>query len=111
MGLIAKNESRVEIKKIEYPVSEEDINKEIEHMQNQNARTLTVEDRPVQDKDIAVIDFEGFVDGKAFEGGKGENYPLELGSNSFIPGFEDQLVGLKMNEETDVNVSFPESYF
>ncbi len=101
----------VEIKKIEYPVSEEDINKEIEHMQNQNARTLTVEDRPVQDKDIAVIDFEGFVDGKAFEGGKAEKHELEIGSKTFIPGFEDQVIGMKINEEKNINVKFPEEYF
>ena len=101
----------IEIKKVEYNVTDEDINHELGHMQEHNSRLISIEDRPVESGDIATIDFEGFVDGKAFEGGKGENYSLELGSNTFIPGFEEQLIGLKKGEETEVNVSFPENYF
>lgn len=77
---------------------------------DKNARTITVEDRPVQSGDQAVIDFEGFVDGVAFEGGKGESYPLTIGSNTFIPGFEDQLIGAEVGKEVDVNVLFPAEY-
>jgi trigger factor len=80
-------------------------------MADRNSRLVTVEDRPVEDGDITVIDFEGFVDGKAFEGGKAENHELEIGSKTFIPGFEDQIVGMKVGEEKDVNVKFPEEYF
>ena len=80
-------------------------------MQEHNARTITVEDRAVKDKDIAVIDFEGFVDGKPFEGGKAEKHELGIGSKTFIPGFEDQVIGMKINEEKDINVKFPEEYF
>ena len=101
----------IEIKKIEYNVSDEDINHELEHMQEHNARIVTVEDRAVEKGDIAEIDFEGFVDGKAFDGGKGEGYDLEIGSNTFIPGFEDQVIGMKIDEEKDINVKFPEEYF
>ena len=101
----------VELKKVEYKVTDEDVNHELEHMQEHNARIITVEDRPVKEKDIAVIDFEGFVDGKAFEGGKAENHELEIGSNTFIPGFEDQIIGMKIDEEKDINVKFPEEYF
>ena len=101
----------VELKKVEYKVSDEDIEHELSHMQEHNARIITVEDRPVKEKDIAVIDFEGFVDGKAFEGGKAENHELEIGSGSFIPGFEDQIVGMKVGEEKDIKVTFPEEYF
>ena len=101
----------VEIKKVEYPVTDKDVNTELENMQNRNARTITVEDRPVKEKDIAVIDFEGFVDGKAFEGGKSDNYDLEIGSKTFIPGFEDQIIGMKIGEEKEVKVKFPEDYF
>ena len=72
-----------------------------------NARTITVEDRPVQDGDEIILDFEGFVDGEAFEGGKGENYPLTIGSGSFIPGFEEQLIGVNSGEEKEVKVTFP----
>ena len=74
------------------------------------ARTITVEDRPVQDGDDVILDFEGFVDGEAFEGGKGENYPLTIGSGAFIPGFEEQLVGAEAEKEVEVNVTFPEDY-
>ena len=101
----------IELKKVEYPVTNEDVEHELGHMQEQNARTLTVEDRAVKEKDIAVIDFEGFVDGKAFEGGKAENHELEIGSKTFIPGFEDQIIGMKKDDEKDVKVKFPEDYF
>ena len=101
----------VELKKVEYKVTDEDVDHEIEHMQEHNARIITVEDRPVKEKDIAVIDFEGFVDGKAFEGGKAENHELEIGSKTFIPGFEEQIVGMKAGEEKDIKVTFPEDYF
>ncbi len=101
----------VEIKKVEYPVTDEDVEHELSHMQEHNARTITVEDRPVKEKDIAVIDFEGFVDGKPFEGGKAEKHELEIGSKTFIPGFEDQVIGMKVDEEKDIKVKFPEDYF
>lgn len=91
-------------------VTEEDILKEIDLTRERNARMLTVEDRAAADGDTAVIDFEGFVDGVAFEGGKGENYSLRLGSGSVIPGFEDQVIGHKTGEEFDINVTFPEEY-
>lgn len=102
----------LKVEKREYEVTKENIDEKIKEMAMKNARVISGDENSVLEKgDTAVIDFEGFVDEKAFEGGKGENYPLELGSNSFIPGFEDQLVGLKMGEETEVNVSFPENYF
>lgn len=101
----------IQIKKVEYNVSDEDVNHELMHMAEKNARLVSVEDRPVESGDITVIDFEGFVDGVAFEGGKAENYDLEIGSNSFIPGFEDQVIGTKIDEEKDINVKFPEEYF
>ena len=101
----------IEIPKIEYNVSDEDINHELEHMQEHNSRLISIDDRAVKKGDIATIDFEGFVDGKSFEGGKAENYDIELGSNTFIPGFEDQIVGMKIDEEKDVNVKFPDEYF
>ena len=101
----------VEIKKIEYKVTDEDVNHELSHMQEHNARMITVEDRPVESGDIVTIDFEGFVDGKAFDGGKAEGHELEIGSNTFIPGFEDQIIGMKIDEEKDINVKFPEEYF
>ncbi len=101
----------IEIKKIEYNVSDEDIEHELGHMQEHNSRLISIEDRPVESGDIATIDFEGFVDGKAFEGGKAEGHELEIGSNTFIPGFEDQVIGMKIDEEKDINVKFPEEYF
>lgn len=101
----------VEINKVEYPVTDEDVDHEIEHMQEHNARTITIEDRPVKEKDIAVIDFEGFVDGKAFEGGKAQNHEVEIGSKTFIPGFEDQIIGMKTGEEKEIKVKFPDDYF
>lgn len=101
----------IELKKVEYTVKDEDINHELGHMQERNSRIVTVEDKPVEKGNIAVIDFEGFVDEKAFEGGKAEGYELEIGSNTFIPGFEDQIVGMKAGEEKDVKVKFPDEYF
>jgi len=101
----------IEIKKVEYNVSDEDINHELGHMQERNSRMVTVDDRAVENGDITVIDFEGFVDGKAFEGGKAEGHELTIGSNTFIPGFEDQIIGMKIDEEKDINVKFPEEYF
>ena len=80
-------------------------------MAEKNARLISVEDRAVKSKDIAVIDFEGFVDGVPFEGGKAEKHELEIGSNTFIPGFEDQVIGMKLNDEKDINVKFPDEYF
>ena len=101
----------IQLKKIEYNVTDEDIDHEIGHMAEKNSRLVTIEDRPVEEKDIAVIDFEGFVDGVAFDGGKAENHELEIGSKTFIPGFEDQIIGMKIGEEKDINVKFPEEYF
>jgi len=100
----------VKIDKVDVSVTDEEINAEIEKEREANARTIDVEDRSVLDKDMTVIDFEGFVDGVAFAGGKGEDYPLTIGSGSFIPGFEEQLIGAKIGEEIEVNVSFPEDY-
>ena len=100
----------LEVEKKLYEVSDEEIGKEIDRMREQNARVIAVEGRAAANGDIATIDFEGFVDGAAFEGGKGTDYPLELGSNSFIPGFEDQVAGHNAGEEFEVNVSFPENY-
>ncbi len=101
----------IEIKKIEYNVTDEDIDHELGHMQEHNSRLISIEDRPVESGDITTIDFEGFVDGKAFEGGKAEGHELEIGSNSFIPGFEDQIIGMKIEEEKDIQVKFPDEYF
>ena len=101
----------IEIEKIEYTVEDEAVENEIKTMQEKNARLVTIEDRAVEQGDITIIDFEGFVDGVAFEGGKAENHELEIGSGSFIPGFEDQIVGMKIDEEKDINVTFPKEYF
>ena len=101
----------IQIKKIEYNVTDEDVEHELGHMAEKNARLVSVEDRPVESGDITIIDFEGFVDGKAFEGGKAENHELIIGSNTFIPGFEDQIIGMKLEEEREINVKFPEEYF
>ena len=101
----------IEIKKIEYNVTDEDIEHELGHMQEHNSRLVSIDERPVESGDIATIDFEGFVDGVAFEGGKAEGHDLEIGSNTFIPGFEDQVIGMKIDEEKDINVTFPEEYF
>lgn len=100
----------IEVKKVTKAVTDEAVNAEIEKIRNRNARSVTVEDRAAANGDTAVIDFEGFLDGVAFEGGKGEKFPLELGSGSFIPGFEDQIVGKNIGDEFDVNVTFPEHY-
>lgn len=100
----------VKVDKVEVEVTDAEIDAEIDRERESNARTITIEDRAVKDGDMTVIDFEGFVDGVAFEGGKGENYPLTIGSGAFIPGFEEALIGAKLNEETDVNVTFPEDY-
>ena len=101
----------IEIEKVEYTVSDDDINHELGHMQEHNSRMLSIDDRPVESGDITVIDFEGFVDGKAFDGGKAEGHELEIGSNQFIPGFEDQIIGMKIDEERDIKVKFPDEYF
>lgn len=100
----------VEVEKADASVSAEDVEAELKKVQEQNARLLTVEDRGVEDGDQTVIDFEGFVDGKGFEGGKSEDYPLTIGSHSFIDTFEEQLIGKKIGEECEVNVTFPTEY-
>lgn len=100
----------VTVTKIDTTVTDEEVDAELENQRNKNARTVTVTDRPVAEGDTAVIDFEGFVDGVAFEGGKGENHPLEIGSHTFIDTFEDQLVGKNIGDEVEVNVTFPEKY-
>lgn len=100
----------IEVDKIDYTVTDEDVQKDIEASQKKNARLITVDDRAIENGDIAVIDFEGFVDDVAFDGGKGEDYELEIGSGTFIPGFEDQLVGAETDADVDVKVTFPEEY-
>lgn len=100
----------IEVAKTEIEVTEEEIAAELKREQENNSRTVTVEDRAAEKGDIVTIDFEGFVDGEAFEGGKGTDYPLTLGSNTFIPGFEDQLAGVENGAEVEVNVTFPEEY-
>ena len=100
----------VEIKKAEYKVTEKDIEEEINKEAEKNSRLVAVTDRPVKEQDTVYLDFEGFVDNVAFEGGKGENYPLVIGSNSFIPGFEDQLIGSETGQEVEVDVTFPDDY-
>lgn len=101
----------IELPKVEYTVSDKDVEHELGHMAEHNARLVSIEDRPVEKGDIAVIDFEGFLDGNPFEGGKAEKHELEIGSNTFIPGFEDQVIGMKIDEEKDLNVTFPKDYF
>ena len=100
----------LEVTKVDTEVTEEEVNAEIETLQKRYAELVIKEDEPAEKGDTVVIDFEGFIDGEAFEGGKAENYSLELGSNSFIPGFEDQLVGVRAGDEKEVNVTFPEDY-
>ena len=100
----------LKVEKISNRVTQKEIDAKLAEEQEKNARTVSVTDRPVQDKDEVVLDFEGFVDGVAFEGGKGENYPLTIGSGSFIQGFEDQLIGANLEEEKEVRVTFPEEY-
>ena len=101
----------IELKKVEHKVEDKDIEHELGHMQEHNSRLVSVEDRALENGDIATIDFEGFADGKAFEGGKAEGHELEIGSGSFIPGFEDQLVGMKIDEDREIKVTFPKEYF
>ena len=105
-----ENYKGVAIEKKPVKVTDEDVDAEIKKVQDRNSRMVTVEDREAQNGDITVIDYEGFVDGAAFEGGKAENATLNLGSNTFIPGFEDQIIGHKTGEEFDINVKFPEDY-
>ena len=98
------------VDKVSNRVTQKEIEERLGKEQEKNARTIAVEGRPVQDKDEVILDFEGFVDGVAFEGGKGENYSLVIGSGSFIPGFEEQLIGAEAEKEVEVNVTFPEEY-
>src|SRR5699024_6680030 len=100
----------IEISKVDNTVSEEEVELSLNEKVNKNARLISVEGKALENGDTAVIDFEGFENGVAFEGGKGENYSLVIGSNTFIPGFEDQLIGKKAGEEVEVNVTFPEKY-
>jgi len=100
----------VEVTEIDTQVSDEDVMNEIDRERENNARIVSVEDRAIENGDTAVIDYEGFSDGVAFDGGKGENHSLEIGSGSFIPGFEEQLIGKNAGDEVEVNVTFPESY-
>ena len=100
----------IEVEKKNAEVTDEELQAEIDKVRESNSRMITVEDRAVQDGDITTIDFEGFVDGEPFEGGKGEHYPLTIGSHSFIDNFEEQLIGKNIGEETEVNVTFPEQY-
>lgn len=100
----------VEVTKADTEATDADVEEELKRVQEQNSRTVAVTDRAVKDGDNTVIDFEGFVDGVAFEGGKGENYPLTIGSGSFIPGFEEQLIGAEIDKEVEVKVTFPEDY-
>ena len=100
----------IKVEKLKVDVTDAEVEDEIKHMADRNARMVSVEDRAAKLEDIAVIDFEGFVDGVAFEGGKGESYSLTLGSGQFIPGFEEQIVGHNIGEEFDVNVEFPAEY-
>lgn len=100
----------LKVEKTSIEVTAEDVDKQIEQERERNARSVEVTDRAVEDKDEVVLDFEGSVDGVAFDGGKGENYPLTIGSGSFIPGFEEQLIGVELEKEVEVNVTFPEEY-
>ncbi len=100
----------VKVEKADTEVTDEEVDAQIDKERENNARNVEVTDRAVKDGDMTVIDFEGFVDGVAFDGGKGENYPLTIGSGAFIPGFEEQLVGAEINQEVEVNVTFPEDY-
>ena len=100
----------VEVTKAVAEVTDADVEEELKKVQDQNSRTVSVEDRAVKDGDMTVIDFEGFIDGEAFDGGKGENYPLTIGSHSFIDTFEEQMIGMNIGEEKELNVTFPEDY-
>ena len=101
----------IEIPKVEYKVDKKDVDHELGHMQEHNSRLITVDDRPLENGDTATIDFEGFVDGVAFDGGKAEGHELEIGSGAFIPGFEEQLVGMEIDGEKEIKVTFPKEYF
>lgn len=105
-----KDYKGLEIEKKSTEVTDELVNEELDKVRERNSRMVTVEDRPAQNGDTAVIDFEGFVDGEAFEGGKAENYNLSLGSSNFIPGFEEQIIGHSTGEEFSINVKFPDEY-
>lgn len=100
----------IEVEKVDTTATDEEVAAELDKEREANSRTITVEDRAVQDGDMTVIDFEGFVDGEAFEGGKGTDYPLTIGSGAFIPGFEEKLVGAEIGKEVEVDVTFPEEY-
>ena len=100
----------IQVEKSDVAVTDEEVDAEINKERENNARNIEVTDRAVKDGDITTLDFEGFVDGVAFEGGKGENYPLTIGSGAFIPGFEEQLIGAEIGKEVEVNVTFPEDY-
>ena len=100
----------LKVDKVSTRVTQKEVDEEIEKERERNARTIEVTDRAVQDKDEVTLDFEGFVDGVAFEGGKGEDYPLTIGSGSFIPGFEEHLIGAEIDKEVEVNVTFPKEY-
>ena len=100
----------LKVDKVSTRVTQKEVDEEIEKERERNARTIEVTDRAVQDKDEVTLDFEGFVDGVAFEGGKGEDYPLTIGSGAFIPGFEEQLIGAEIDKEVEVNVTFPDEY-
>ena len=105
------NYKGLEIEKVEYKVTDKDVEDELKQVQEKNSRLVSVDNRPVKSGDTTVIDFEGFVDDKAFDGGKAENHELVIGSNTFIPGFEDQIIGMKIDEEKYIKVKFPEDYF
>ena len=100
----------IKVDKVDAEVTEEEITAEIDREREKNSRTVDVTDRAIREGDIATIDFEGFVDGEAFEGGKGSDYPLTIGSHTFIPGFEEELIGAEVGQEKEVNVTFPEDY-
>ena len=100
----------IEIEKIEYTVKDSDIEDNLKQMQEKNARVISIE-TPVENGNIVVIDFEGFIDGVPFDGGKSENHSLEIGSGRFIPGFEEQIIGMKIDEEKEISVKFPDEYF
>lgn len=100
----------IEVEAVDANVTDEELDSELSRLQQRHAELVVLEEGQAANGDVVVLDFEGFVDGEAFEGGKAEKYSLELGSNSFIPGFEEQLVGLGKGEEKEVNVSFPENY-
>lgn len=105
------NYKSIEVEKVEYNVTDEDVERELKAIQEKNARIVDASDREIKEGDIVTIDFKGFIDGEQFEGGTAENQRLEIGSNTFIPGFEEQLIGKKKGDKVDVKVTFPEDYF